>query len=169
MSSRISVLTLAFIGAVLFSCNKNDDTPDPGNTPNPTPTTCADGSVCFKLNGTQVSKAGSGYAFADTFSFVKYEEGATQLSLDIFGNTARTYTVGEQRLAGRARIYYFPEANKMYLAKSGSFVVSEFTADKKVSGSFSGTVYRYDSGTSAFTMSDSLTITEGTFTKVQLF
>ena len=168
MSVRQSLAALLLSCTVLFSCNKNDDTPAPPVTSNPTPATCADGSVCFKLNGTLISKPGSGYAFADTFSFVKYEEGAVQLSLDIFGNTAKTYTVGEQRVKDHARIYYFPEANKMYLAKSGSFVVTAFTADKKISGNFSGTLYRYDSGSGAFTMADSLSITEGTFTKVQL-
>ena len=168
MSIRHSVVALLLGGTLLFSCKQKDDTPDPEPNP-PASSNCADGSVCFKLNGTAISKPGSGYAFADTFSFVKYEEGAVQLSLDIFGNTAKAYTVGEQRLTGRARIYYFPEANKMYLAESGSLVVTEFTSDKKISGTFSGTAYRYDSGTNAFTMSDSLTVTEGSFKKIQLF
>jgi hypothetical protein len=168
MSIRLSLLALLLGGTVLFSCNREDDAPEPVNPVNPTPTSCADGSVCFKLNGTAISKPGSGYALADTFSFVKYEEGAKQLSLDIFGNSARTYTVGEQRQATRARVYYFPEANKMYLAKSGSLVVTEFSADKKISGTFSGTLYRYDSGTGGFTMSDSMSITEGSFKKIQL-
>ncbi len=169
MTLRHSFLLLLLGSAVLFSCKKADDTPDPVPTPSPAPAACADGSVCFKLGGTAVSKAGGGYAFADTFSFVKYEEGAAQLSLDIFGSTARTYTVGDQQRTDRARIYYFPEADKMYLAKSGSLVVTAFTTDKKISGTFSGTVYRYDSNTGTFTMSDSLVITEGFFTKVQLF
>lgn len=168
MTIRHSFAALLLGGALLAACNKKDDTPEPKPNP-PAPASCTDGSVCFRLNGTAVSKPGSGYAFADTFSFVKYEEGAVQLSIDIFGNTAKNYTVGDQRLTDRARIYYFPDASKMYMAKSGSLAVTEFTSDKKISGTFSGTAYRYDSGTSTFTMSDSLTITEGSFKKIQLF
>lgn len=149
------------------SCKKNETTTNNNNNNN-TPG-CADGNVCYKLNGTGVSKPGSGYAFADTFLFVKYEEGAKQLSIDIFGSNTGNYTISDKRRVGNARVYYFPENNVMYMASKGSLNVSAYsTSDKKLSGTFSGTLYKYDSNTETYTYTDSLVMTEGFFTKVTL-
>lgn len=154
---------------LLAACKKDKTTTTPTATNNNTSNGgCGDGNVCFKLNGTQISKTGGGYLMADTFTFVKYEEGAKQLSIDIFGNTADSYTVGDKRLKGRGRIYYFPENNKMYMSNIGSLEMTELTNDRKATGKFSGTLYLYNADTEKFTMTDSLVITEGFFTKVQL-
>lgn len=168
MRSRISLLfTVIIIAAVTFnSCKKEEKTP---TTNTPTNTGCQDGYVCFKLDGTSISKAGGGYFFADTFLFVKYEEGAKQLSIDIFGNTAGNYTISDVRKKGNARVYWFPDNNQMYMSSKGSFSVSEYNAaDMKITGTFSGTLHKYDSNTNTFTMTDSVVITDGYFTKVLL-
>ncbi|OSZ81850.1 hypothetical protein CAP35_00855 [Chitinophagaceae bacterium IBVUCB1] len=154
--------------AILASCKKDSTTTTPTNNNNNNNGGCGDGNVCFKLNGTQISKTGGGYLMADTFTFVKYEEGAKQLSIDIFGNTTGSYTVGDKRLKGRGRIYYFPETSKMYMSNKGSLEMTELTSDRKATGKFSGTLYRYNGDTETFTMTDSMVITEGFFTKVQL-
>lgn len=153
--------------AMLASCKKDSTSTTPVNNNNNT-TGCGDGNVCFKLDGAQISKAGGGYLLADTFTFVKYEEGTKQLSIDFFGNAAGSYTVGDKRLKGRGRIYYFPENNKMYMSSKGSLELTELTSDRKATGKFSGTLHRYNSDTETFIMTDSMVITEGFFTKVQL-
>jgi hypothetical protein len=169
MKRKLSLLISAFVmTAALYSCKKDNTTPGNNNNTNNNTSSCQDGYVCLKLNATDISKPGSGYYFADTFTFVKYEEGAVQLSIDIFGSTAKAYTVGDARLAGRARVYYFPDANNMYMSHSGSFSVTEMTTDKKASGTFSAKLYKYDSDNKTFNFSDSMSITNGSFTKIQL-
>lgn len=154
--------------AVLAACKKSDTT---SSTTTPATTTnggCGDGNVCFKLNGSSISKTGGGYIMADTFTFVKYEEGSKQLSIDIFGNTAGNYTVGDKRLKGRGRMYYFPDNVKMYMSNKGSLELTELSSDRKATGKFNGTLYLYNPDTETFTMTDSMVITDGYFTKVQL-
>lgn len=169
--SRIKLLFLATLSvALVFTACKKEENNNPGNNNNnPSGTSCADGNVCFKAAGTAISKPGSGYYLADTFLFVKYEEGSKQLSLDIFGNKTDTYTVSDKRKSGNARIYWFPENDKMYMAEKGNFNVSELTSDNKITGTFSGTLYRYDSDKETFTYTDSVVIADGNFTKIQLF
>ncbi len=154
-----------FCSVALMSCDKDTTTTNP---PGGTPAGCPDGNVCLKLNGTDISKPGGGYYFADTFTFVKYEEGAVQLSIDVFGSTAQSYTVGDVRQAGKGRIYYFPDNNNMYMSHSGSLTVTELTTDKKMTGTFSAKLYKYDSNNNTFNFADSMEITNGSFTRIQL-
>lgn len=169
MRKPISLLFITTIIAVITfnSCKKEEKTPA---TTTPTNTGCQDGYVCFKLDGTSISKAGGGYVFADTFLFVKYEEGAKQLSIDIFGNTTGNYSISDVRKKGNARVYWFPDnTDKMYMSSKGSFNVSDYNAtDMKVTGTFSGTLYKYDNNNNTFTMTDSVVISDGYFTKVLL-
>lgn len=168
--------TILFTAVVLMSatflftaCKKEDKPTTPTNNNNNNNTGCQDGYVCFKLDGTAISKAGGGYYFADTFLFVKYEEGAKQLSIDIMGSKTGDYTVSNKQIVNNARIYWFPDnSGLMYMSETGKLNVSAYGTDKKISGTFSGTLYKYDSNTGNFTKSDSVVITEGYFTKVQL-
>lgn len=153
------LLLFGIMALALLACKKEDEDDDT------TTTGCQDTYVCFTLDGTDISGPGGGYFFADTNSFVKYEEGLTQLSLDIFGNSTGSYTVSEQRLSGNARIYYFDENNVQYLAKTGTFEVTEFTSSKVVSGTFSGTVEKYVNDTFE---GETKQITNGSFKKIQL-
>lgn len=162
------LLSTLFLTIGVYSCSKDDKTTTP--TPTPTPSACKDGDICFTLNSTAISKAAGGYAFADTFLFVKYEEGAKQLSIDIFGNTAGNYTISDVRKKGNGRIYYFPDnSNTQYMASKGSMNISAYDATtRKLTGTFSGTLYKYDNNNSTFTYTDSMVITNGTFTNVTL-
>ena len=163
---QLFAITLGLM-LLAFACKKDEET-NPSNN-NSTPA-CADGNVCFKAGSKEVSSPGGGYYFADTFLFVKYEKGAEQLSLDIFGKNTGSYTVSNKRDKGNARIYWYPEASNqlMYMAYTGSFNVTELTTDKKITGSFSGTLYKYDSNNNTYDKSDSVIIKDGYFTKVQL-
>ena len=150
----------------ITACKKDKETTPDKDKNN---TGCPDGSICFTLDGTSISKTAGGYYFADTFVFVKYEEGVKQLSIDIFGNTAKSYTVGDLRKTNNARIYYFPDNNNnMYMSPKGSLSVTELTTDLKLTGTFSGTLYKYDDNNKTFNYSDSMVITNGSFTKAQL-
>lgn len=156
-----------YLAVLLNACKKDD--PTPSNPTNPTTTGCGDGKVCFNLDNSDLTKDGAGYVFADTFIFVKYEEGAKQLSIDIFGQKTGSYNVSNIRKKDNARIYYFPDAsNTMYMAETGSLSLSEFTSDYKATGTFSGTLYKYDSNSETFDKSSSVVIKDGKFTKVQL-
>jgi hypothetical protein len=169
MKKTVSFILFLVLVIAAFSCKKDDTTPNTNNNNNNNNTAnCADGSVCFKLDGTQVSKPGAGYVWSDTSIFIKYEEGSKQLSIDIFGKAVKSYTVGDKRLVNNARIYYFPEPNKQYMSASGSLAISEFSNDNKVTGTFSAKLYKYNSDNSTFDYKDSMTITDGYFTKVQL-
>jgi hypothetical protein len=162
------LLTALFLIIGIYSCSK--DTTTPTTPTNPTTPACKDGDICFTLNSTAISKAAGGYAFADTFLFVKYEEGSKQLSIDIFGNTPGNYTISDVRKKGNGRIYYFPDnTNTQYMASKGSLNISAYDATTRVlTGTFSGTLYKYDNNSSTFNYSDSVVITNGTFTKVTL-
>lgn len=155
------LLLVGLVAIAFTSCKKSNDEDDDNDT-----TGCQDTYVCFTLEGTDISGPGGGYFFADTFSFVKYEEGLTQLSLDIMGNSAGIYPVSDQQISGKARIYYFDEGNNMFIAKTGNFEVTEYTTDKVVSGTFSGTVEMVD-GNGNYT-GDTKEITNGSFRKIQL-
>ena len=162
---KILILTIAL--ASFAACKKDETTP--ANTPNNnTPTGCGDGMICFNLNGTDISKTAGGYELADTFLFVKYEEGQKQLSIDIFGKTTGDYPVSEVRKKGNARIYYFNEntkGEKYYMAPSGKLNISAYDAtSKKLTGTFSGTLYLYDNATNKFDQTDSVVIKNGSFT-----
>lgn len=163
-----------FVGIVslLLSCDKTTTTPS-NNTPTPTPTAgCGDGFICFNLGGTDISKAAGGYELSDTNLFVKYEEGTKQLSIDIFGKTTGNYNVSNIRKQGNGRIYYFPSqsSNSIYfMAQSGSINVSAYDASaKKLTGTFSGTLYNYDGNTETFLKTDSVIIKDGKFTTVSV-
>ena len=170
MIKQFAFLALFYVVIAVFSCSKKDPaTPSNNNNNGNNTTTCKDGYVCFNLDGTDISKPGAGYVLADTQLFVKYEEGAKQLSLDIFGKNTGNYNVSDVRKVGNARIYYFPEANKMYMAASGTFNVSAYdNSAKTVTGTFSGTLYLYDSNNNTFNKTDSMVIKNGYFTKVTL-
>ena len=162
-------LLLVLCSGVVSSCKKDKTTPTNNNTNNNNNTaSCQDGYVCLKLNGTDISKPGSGYYFSDTSCFIKYEEGAVQLSMDIFGNTAQSYTVGDVRQIGRGRIYYFPDNASQFMSHSGTLTVTEMTSDKKISGTFSAKLYKYNANSSTYDFSDSMEITNGSFNKIQL-
>ncbi len=164
------LLILAFSTAIFTACKKDETTTPttPNNNGNNT-NTCKEGNICFTMDGADISKSGSGYVFADTFIFVKYEEGAKQLSIDIFGQKTGSYTVTDIRKMNNARIYYFKENNDMYMAEKGNLSISDFSTDFKLTGSFSATLYKYNNDKSTFDKSDSVTITNGSFSKVQLF
>ena len=162
------VLLFALL-ACFFSCKKSETTPTGNNNNNNNNTSCGDGFICFKLDGTDISKQGGGYEFADTFLFVKYEEGTKQLSIDIFGQNTGNYTISDKRMKGNARIYFFPAPNNMYMAETGNLNVASYDApNKKITGSFSGTLYKYDSDNETFTKTDSVVIKDGKFTNIQL-
>lgn len=158
MNKRL--LLWAFIALAFTACKKEDEDDDDTN-----PAGCLDTYVCFTLDGVDISGPGGGYFFADTSSFIKYEEGLTQLSIDIRGNNTGVYPVSNVREAGKARIYYFDENNVQYLAKTGMFEVTEFTSSHVVSGTFSGTVEKYVNETF---MGETKEITNGSFKKIQL-
>lgn len=162
-------LSLILMVAVSLTACKKSTTSTTPTTP-VTPTTgCGDGNICFKLDGTAISKMAGGYDLSDTMLFVKYEEGSKQLSLDIFGKTTGSYNVSDVRKVGNARIYYFPDNNKMYMAETGTFNVSAYdAANKTVSGSFSGTLYEYDNNNNTFNKSSSVEIKDGEFVKVSV-
>jgi|GEM_PF-3306974 len=162
----IAVITIA------AACNKTTTTPTTPTSPTNN-TGCGDGMICFKLDGNSISAAGGGYELADTNLFVKYEDNTVQLSIDVFGKTTGNYNVTDARKQGNGRIYYFPEANKptgpMYMAETGSMNITEYDAtNKTLSGTFSATLYLYDDTGMTFTKTDSLVITEGTFTKIKV-
>lgn len=138
------------------------------NNGNNNSTACKDGNICFTIDGTDISHPAGGYVFADTFIFVKYEDGGKQLSIDIFGNKNGSYTVSDVRKTNNGRIYYFPENDKMYMAETGNLNLTELTTDLKATGTFSATLYRYDNNNNTFTKNDSVVISKGSFTKAQL-
>lgn len=161
-----------FIAAITFfmACKKTETTnPTTNNNNNNNSNSCGDGFICFTLDGTDISQQAGGYEFSDTFLFVKYEEGTKQLSIDIFGQNTGNYSVSNLRLKGNARIYYFPGSGEGYMAETGSLDVSSYdAANRKLSGTFSGTLYLYDDPTKTFTKTDSIVIKDGKFTNVQL-
>lgn len=170
MNDMKRTLLLVAILALALSCKKTTTT-NPGNSNNNNNNNngCGDGFICFNLDGDGISKQGGGYEFSDTFLFVKYEEGTKQLSIDIFGQNSGNYNVNDKRKKGNARIYYFPAANNMYMAETGSLNVASYdAANRKITGSFSGTLYKYDSNSETFTKTDSLVIKDGKFTSVIL-
>lgn len=160
-----AIIFLAICGFAV-ACNKTTTTP-PATTP---PAGCGDGFICFKLNGTEISKTGAGYELSDTFLFVKYEEGAKQLSIDIFGKNTGSYIVTNKRKQGNGRIYYYPttsSSDTSYMAETGTLNISAYDAvNKKISGTFSATVYKYKGDTETFLKTDSFVITEGKFTNI---
>ncbi len=169
MKKTLLIITVIIIA---ISCKKTTTTP---TTPtNPTNNSgCGGGMICFKLDGTSISAVGGGYELSDTNLFVKYEDKTVQLSLDVFGKTTGNYNVNDARKQGNGRIYYFPDANTptgpMYMAETGNMNITEYDASgKKLSGTFSATLYLYDNNAKTFTKSDSVVITEGTFTKVSV-
>jgi hypothetical protein len=162
----LSVLCFVYLVVLLNACKKDDPTPTTPTTP--ATSGCGDGKVCFNLDNNDLSKTGAGYVFADTFIFVKYEEGTVQLSIDIFGQKTGSYNVSSIRKKDNARIYYFPDANTMYMAETGSLSLTEFTSDYKATGTFSCTLYKYTSSSGTFDKSSSVVIKDGKFTKVQL-
>lgn len=156
----------------LLACNK-DTTTTPANNNNNggNSSGCPDGHICFTLDGTDMSKQAGGYYFADTFLFVKHEDGNAQLSLDIFGTNTGTYNVTDVRKSGNARIYYFPNGSTgdMFIAEMGTFNVTAYdAANKKVSGTFSATLHDYDNNNSKFLKTKSVTITKGEFKNVSV-
>lgn len=166
--------SLIFVGLVslLLSCDKTTTTPN-NNTPTHTPSAgCGDGFICFNLDGTDISKAAGGYELSDTNLFVKYEEGEKQLSIDIFGKNTGNYNVSNIRKQGNGRIYYFPSqsSNSIYfMAETGTVNVSAYDASaKKLTGTFSGTLYNYDGNTEKFIKTDSVVIKDGKFTTVSV-
>jgi hypothetical protein len=163
------LFTLSVILLMAASCKKDDTTtPNNNNNNNNSTGNCQDGYVCFKLDGTDISKPGGGYVLADTFLFVKYEEGEKQLSIDIFGKKTGNYNISDKRLVGNARVYYFPQNNVTYMSDKGNFNVSELTSGNKITGTFSATLYKYDSDKNTFTYTDSMVIANGSFNKIQL-
>lgn len=156
-----------FIAATAVACNKSTSEP---TTPTTVNTGCGDGYICFNMDGTDISKMAGGYELSDTNLFVKYEDGDKQLSIDIFGKTTGAYTVSHKRKAGLARIYYFPDnTGKQYMAETGSLNVDAYDASaKKLSGSFSATLYLFDNNAETFTKTDSIVIKDGEFTTVSV-
>lgn len=162
------LLVVITVGA-LAACSKTTTTPTTPKKEDSTANACVDGNVCLNLDGTDLSKPGGGYYFSDTNMFVKYEEGLEQLSLDIFGNTAGMYTVSNVRMAGNARIYYFPDNVDMYMAETGTFEITSVDLNTmQISGKFSGTLYDYDSDTETFLKTKSIEIKDGEFNNIKL-
>ncbi len=161
----LSLIVISF----LYSCNKTDTNPaTPGNNNNG----CGDGFICYNIDGTDISKEGGGYELADTFLFVKYEEGVKQLSIDIFGKNTGNYTISNKRKTGNSRIYYFPTSSSsdtFYMAETGTLNISAYDASaKKISGTFSGTLYNYKGDTETFLKTDSVVIKNGTFNNISV-
>lgn len=167
MKKILWILTMPLL---VYSCKKTE-TPS-GNSNNPQPAGCGDGMICFNMDGTDISKSGAGYDLDDSTLFVKYEEGAKQLSIDIFGKTSGTYIVTDVRKKGNGRIYYFPtlsSSDTFYMAETGKLEITAFDATSlKITGTFSGTLYKYKDGTKTFIKTDSFVVKNGTFTNVQL-
>lgn len=173
--SKILVMKNAFsflaIICIAVACKKNTTTPT--TTPPISSTGCGDGYICYTLDGSSISKKGSGYELSDTNLFVKYEDNTVQLSIDIFGKTTGNYNVTDIRKQGNGRIYYFPDANApagpMYMAETGNMHITDYdAANKTLSGTFSATLYRYNNSGNTFTKTDSVVITDGTFTKISV-
>lgn len=157
---------------LLFSCNKTDNNNNPPGNNNSNNNGCGDGYVCFNIDGTEISKQGGGYELSDTNLFVKYEEGTTQLSIDIFGKNTGNYTVTDKRKTGNGRIYYFKKVggnDVQYMAETGLLNISAYDATtRKISGTFSGTLYNYNGTTETFIKTDSVVIKDGKFNNVAL-
>ncbi|MEZ5017469.1 MAG: hypothetical protein R2800_10495 [Flavipsychrobacter sp.] len=164
---HITTIIAIFIIA-LASCTKKETTPTNNNSNN---TGCVDGYICFTLDGANISKQAGGYELADTFLFVKYEEGNKQLSIDIFGKNTGSYNVTDIRKVGNGRLYYFPagSSGKMFMAEMGLLNISSYDAtNRKVSGTFSGTLYEYDNNNGTFDKNNSVEIKNGEFNKVSV-
>lgn len=165
----LSIILAACILAV--ACNKTNDA-DPAtnnNSNNNQDPGCGDGFICFMLDDREIAKAGGGYELADTNLFVKWEEGAEQLSIDIFGKSTGAYSVSNKRLKGNGRLYYFPDNTSQYMAESGNLEVTAYdAASKKISGTFSGTLYKYDDATETFDQSNSIEIKDGKFVNISV-
>lgn len=163
------ILLIASALILVASCKKSDDNnPTNNNTNN---SGCGDGYICFTMDGTDISKQAGGYELADTFLFVKYEDGSEQLSIDIFGKNTGNYNVTDERKVGNGRIYYFPTggSGKMFMAEMGSLNISAYDASsKKISGTFSGTMYEYDNNNGTFNKNSSIEIKNGEFNKVSV-
>ena len=166
-------LVLVIIAScVLFSCDKTTTEPRKTDNKDTTAKGCGDGYICFKLDGTEISKQAGGYELSDTNLFVKYEDGGKQLSIDIFGKNTGNYSVSSIRKQGNGRIYYFPEQSSgtiYFMAETGKVEVNAYdAANKKVTGTFSGTLYNYDGSTDKFIKTDSIKIADGKFTTVSV-
>ncbi|MCB9046587.1 MAG: hypothetical protein H6550_10685 [Chitinophagales bacterium] len=164
-------IAIGVIALSTISCNKTTTTTP--STPTNNSGGCGDGMICFKRDGTSISKAGGGYELADTNLFVKYEDNNVQLSIDVFGKTTGNYNVTDIRKQGNGRIYYFPDANNatgpMYMSETGTLNITSYDATaKKLSGTFSATLYKYDNDNHTFTKTDSVVISEGTFTTISV-
>lgn len=162
----LSILVLP----LLFSCNKADNNTTPSGNNNNNNNGCGDGYICFNIDGTEISKQGGGYELSDTNLFVKYEEGTKQLSIDIFGKNTGNYTVTDKRKSGNGRIYYFKSAGSsdtFYIAEAGTLAITSYDASaRKISGTFSGTLYNYKGDTEKFIKTDSVVIKEGQFNNI---
>lgn len=162
------ILYSALIIVLAVSCNKIDE-PDTVNPEDNVPTGCGDGYICFNMDGTDISKQAGGYELSDTNLFVKYEEGTKQLSIDIFGKNTGSYIVTDKRAKGNGRIYYFTDNNTQYMAQTGMLNISAYDASaRKLTGTFSGTLYKYDNTNNSFTKTDSIVIKDGKFTTVSV-
>lgn len=158
------ILALCAITITLMaSCSKgNDAVPEikKGNV-------AASGKISYKLAGAQVTQDGTGYVLATNHSFIKWESGAQQLSIDFFSMAAGTFTIatGTANAAGTAKITWYPDATTTnWVARTGTFVVSAYSG-LKVSGTFTASLEKSVNGT--FT-GEKMEITEGSFTDVVL-
>lgn len=153
---------------MFIGCNSKQDDPQPEEETK----VAVSGKIQYKANNKDVSFNGSGYVLENEFSFMKWESGTEQLSIDFYDMVARTYTVSNgARAKGNAKMYYYAnkltEPNTAYISKSGTFVVTSYSTTNgfKVSGTFSASLEKSVNGTFN---GEKIEITNGTFKDIVL-
>lgn len=105
---------------------------------------CGTGQICFFLDGEPLQNGGGGYrlthATLGQYAFVKYEQGADQLSIDIYSLEPGTFEVLDVPTAGAARVTWYTvdvDGQHIYQGRSGTVTVTELDDDFFITGSFS--------------------------------
>lgn len=153
------VLSYAMLSSLLIfsaACKKDDPAPA---TPTPAPATACNGkSLCFKMDGTEVSKDAK-LREINVNNVVRnrvyWEDAATgsNIEIDIYGTTTGTYTIAASPATGQAGFQYYLKENgttKNIQGSSGSINVTAL-ANGTISGTFTATA---SDGTKTYQITD---------------
>ena len=135
----IIITLLAFVGA----CKKDSTTPS--NPTTPTATACNGMTLCFKMDGTDVSKNATWKVISGTAprNRIYWEDNSTgsNIEIDVYGSTTGTYAIKANPASGEAGFqYYLKDAygTKNIQGQSGTLEVTS-VANDKMTGTFTVT------------------------------
>jgi hypothetical protein len=138
----------------------------------PTSVDCGTGQICFFLDGEPLQRAGGGYrlthATLGPYAFVKYEQGADQLSIEIYSLEPGTFEVMDVPTEGAARVAWYTNdatGQHIYQGRSGTVTITELKDEAIISGTFAAELELTEND--AYT-GETRAVTSGTFTEVFL-